>query len=134
MASPSPGQLFYGVKDGVHWEFKWALGPTEQHSNRSADGVAGWADVMCRSCGTMPDLRHVRVHLCAADLCTVVRPAWMYGYYGPPEHFQRSTWRPANATAVAAPAAAAPAMVGDPVPSAPASLAAVELGPSHAWP
>ena len=30
MASPIPGQLFHGVKDGVHWEFKWGLGPTEQ--------------------------------------------------------------------------------------------------------
>ena len=77
MAPPIPGQLFHGVKDGVHWEFKWGLGPAEQHPNRSADGDAGWADVMCRSCGTMPDLRRVRVHLCATGPCTVVRPAWM---------------------------------------------------------
>ncbi len=109
----------------MHWEFKWGLGPTEQHPNRLTDGDAGWADGMCRSCGTMPDLRHVRVHLCATDPCTVVRASWMYKYYGPPDHFQPSTWRPATATAVAAPAAAAPAMVGDPVPSAPASPAAV---------
>ena len=105
---------FYGFDGTLHYEFQWYFGATQP--KRNTNGTSGWATVISRSCGTVPDMPTIRVHLCAHNPCAAVFPDYTYPM-GPPLHVQQTAWRPP------APLAGAPgpgaADVGEPPPPPP---------------